>query len=66
MSTGMIPVNSSAIRAVGHDGHNLAVVFHSNDTVYTFPGVQYHLFLGFFNCDSPGTYYRQNIGGKYK
>jgi hypothetical protein len=32
-SAELILVNSSAIRAVSYDGHTLAVLFHTSDTV---------------------------------
>ncbi|MCW5553320.1 MAG: KTSC domain-containing protein [Verrucomicrobiae bacterium] len=61
----MIPVNSSAIRAVGYDGYTLAVLFHSRDTVYTHPGVPRWVFQGLMAAASMGAYYNQNIRGRY-
>ena len=60
------PVNSSAIRAVSYDGHTLAVLFHTSDTVYDHPGVPEAVFHGLMNALSMGAYYNQHIRGKYK
>lgn len=59
-------VNSSAIRAVGYDGHTLSVQFHTSDTVYDHPNVPYSVFLDFMNASSMGAFYNQQIRGKYK
>jgi len=61
----MIPLNSSFIRAAGHDGNTLYVDFHTGKT-YPHPGVPYFVFEALINADSPGTYYNQHIRGKYK
>ena len=61
----MIPVNSSAIAAIGYDNGVLAVAFHNTGTYYH-PGVPFEIFLGLLHADSHGTYYNQNIRGKYK
>jgi hypothetical protein len=62
----LIPVNSSSIRAVGYDGHTLAVLFHTSDTVYTHPHVPLSVYLGLMAAPSPGSYYNKNIRGKYQ
>ena len=62
----MIPVNSSSIRAVGFDGYHLFVQFHTSDTIYSQPGVPETVFLELLHSTSPGTYYNQNIRGKYR
>ena len=62
----LVSVNSSAIRAVGYDGHTLAVQFHTSTTVYTHPGVPYEVFLGLMQASSKGAYYSANIRGRYK
>lgn len=62
----LIPVNSSAIRAVGYNGFTLAVLFHTSDTVYEHPGVPLSVFLGLMWAESMGAYYNQHIRGKYK
>lgn len=62
----LIPVSSSAIRAVGYDGYTLAVLFHTSDTVYEHPGVPYSVFLGLMQADSMGAYYSRYICGRYK
>lgn len=61
----MIPLNSSFIRAAGHDGSTLYVEFHNGRT-YPHPYVPYSLFEGLINADSPGTFYNQHIRGKFK
>ncbi len=61
----LIPVDSSAIRAIGYDGRTLTVEFHSGRT-YDHPDVPYHVFNEFLNAWSKGTYYNQNIRGRYK
>ena len=59
-------VDSTAIRAVGHDGQTLYIQFHSGDKVYPFPGVPYLVFLELVTADSPGEYYAQHIRGRYR
>jgi len=44
----------------------LAVVFHTSSTIYDHPDVPNSVFEALINADSPGTYYNQNIRGKYK
>jgi len=61
----MIPVNSSAIRAVGYDGYTLTVEFHHGDP-YDHPGVPYSVFIGLLTAGSKGAYYNRNIRGRYK
>ena len=62
----MIPVNSSAIRAVGYDydGSTLTVEFHTGRT-YDHPGVPYSVYVEFMNTLSKGTYYNRHIRGRY-
>ena len=62
----LIPVRSSAIRAVGYNGYTLAVLFHTSDTVYEHPGVPLSVFLGLMRASSMGAYYNQHIRGQYK
>jgi len=62
----MMPVNSSAIRAVGYDGHTLSVQFHTSDTVYDHPNVPYSVYWELMNASSMGAYYNRYIRGKYK
>jgi len=61
-----ISVNSSSIRAVGYDGHNLAVLFHTSDTVYTHPGVPRSVYREFMKAASKGAYYNAHIRGRYR
>jgi hypothetical protein len=62
----MIPVNSSAIRAVGYVGYVLAVQFHTSDTVYEHFGVPYSVYEGLMQADSMGAFYNQQIRGRYR
>lgn len=62
----LIPVHSSAIRAVGYDGDTLAVLFHTSDTIYTHPRVPFSVYLGLMRAESMGSYYNKFIRGKYK
>ena len=59
-----IPVNSSAIRAIGYDGYTLRVVFHHGGT-YDHPGVPKRVFLEFLRASSLGRHYSQSIRGRY-
>ena len=63
--TALIPVDSSAIRAVGYDGSTLAVEFHSG-RIYDHPNVPYSVFENLLHAPSKGAYYNQNIRGRYK
>lgn len=62
----MISVSSSSIRKVGHNGSTLAVLFHTSDTIYKHPRVPFVLFLRLLQAESPGTFYNQNIRGRFK
>jgi hypothetical protein len=61
----MIPVNSTAIAAVGYDGSTLRVEFHSGRD-YDHHGVPYAVYVGLITADSVGRYYNQHIRGKYR
>jgi hypothetical protein len=61
----LILVNSSAIRAVGYDGHTLTVEFHTG-RVYDHPGVPYSVYQGLMQASSKGFYYNKNIRGRYR
>jgi hypothetical protein len=61
----LIPVDSSAIRAVGYDGSTLAVEFH-NGRIYDHPDVPGSIFEDFMRASSKGAYYNQYIRGRYK
>ena len=53
-------VNSSAIRAVGHDGYTLTVEIHTRRT-YDHPGVPYPVYQEFMNASSLGECYNRHI-----
>jgi len=61
----LTPVNSSAIRAVGYDGHTLTVEFHTG-RVYDHPGVPNQVYLDLMNAPSMGAYYNRYIRGRYR
>jgi len=61
----LIPVNSSAIRAVGHDGHTLSVEFHRSG-VYHHAGVPYEVYAGLMAARSKGAHYNRFIRGRYR
>jgi hypothetical protein len=61
----MIPVNSTAIRAVGYDGYILAVLFWSG-RVYNHPGVPEWVFHELMDATSKGGYYTRRIRGRYR
>lgn len=61
----LMPVNSSAIRAIGYEGSTLRVVFHTGRT-YDHPGVPYSVFSGLFHARSKGAFYNAYIRGRYR
>jgi hypothetical protein len=62
----MTAVNSTAIRAVGYDGHTLTVQFHTSDTTYCHHGVPYSLYAEFMRASSMGAFYNRYIRGNYQ
>ena len=62
----MIAVSSSAIRAVGYDGHMLGVQFHSSSRVYTLPGVPQEVYRRLMQAGSKGSYYHQFIRWRFR
>jgi hypothetical protein len=61
----LTPVSSSAIRAVGYDGHTLTVEFHSG-RIYDHPGVPYDVYVAFMHASSKGAFYNRHIRGRYR
>ena len=61
----LIPVDSSAIRAVGYGGSTLTVEFHTG-RIYDHPNVPYSVFANLLRASSKGAYYNQHIRGRYK
>lgn len=61
----LIPVRSSALRAVGYRSNALLIQFHSSETIYSFPRVPYSVFEELLAARSKGTYYNEHIRGKY-
>jgi hypothetical protein len=61
----LIPVDSTAIRAVGFDGYTLTVEFQSG-RIYDHPGVPEHVYVEFMNASSMGEYYGRHIRGRYR
>ncbi len=62
----MTSVDSSAIRAIGYDGHWLFVQFWTSDTIYAHPHVPYSVYLDLMQAESKGAFYNQNIRGRYR
>ena len=65
MNATIIPVDSSAIRAVGYDGSTLTVEFHTGRT-YDHPGVPYSVYEGLMQAPSKGSFYNSYIRGRYR
>ena len=61
----MVPVSSSAIRAIGFEDGTLAVAFRGSGT-YRHHGVPYTLFARFLIAGSKGAFYNANIRGRYR
>lgn len=61
----MIPVQSSAIRAIGFDGYALGVLFHGSNILYEHHRVPASLYVRFMRASSKGTFYNVNLRGKY-
>ena len=61
----LMPVNSSAIAAVGYDGYTLTVEFR-NGHIYDHPGVPNSVYREFMNASSMGAYYSHHIRGRYR
>jgi hypothetical protein len=61
----LIPVSSSAIRAIGYDGYTLVVVF-INSGRYDHPGVPYEVYAALMQATSKGSFYNRNIRGRYR
>jgi hypothetical protein len=61
----LIPVDSSAIRAVGYFGGILTVEFTSGRT-YHHPGVPYWVFAGLLLASSKGAFYNAYVKGRYR
>lgn len=61
----LVSVNSSSIRAIGYDGQNLAVQFHTSKTLYVHPRVPYPVYLGLMRAASKGAFYNRVIRGRY-
>jgi hypothetical protein len=61
----LIPVDSSAIRAVGYDGSTLTVEFH-NGRIYDHPDVPWSIFEDLLRASSKGAFYNRRIRGRYQ
>jgi len=64
----MIPVRSSAIRAIGYDADTkqLGIQFTSHSTIYTFYNVPFQVFNELMASPSKGNYYHAYIEGNYR
>ncbi|MGG6309842.1 KTSC domain-containing protein [Paenibacillus macerans] len=63
----LIPVQSSNVAAVGHDGSKqiLFIQFKGNAKVYEHHGVSADVFKQLQTAESVGSFYARNIKGKY-
>jgi hypothetical protein len=61
----LIPVESSAIRAIGWNDSTLTVEF-QNGRIYDHPGVPYSVYEGLMQASSKGAYYNHYIRGRYR
>ena len=66
MFDSLTPVSSSVLRAVGYDGHTLAVEFRRRRGVYLHAGVPYSVYEGLMRAGSKGAYYNRRIRGRYR
>ena len=63
----MIPVNSSAIDAVGYDASTMRMKIRFKEGhSYDFCGVPKHVFDGLMRAASKGNFYNDHIRGKYQ
>lgn len=60
----LIPVESSNIKAIGHEGSTMRVQY-ANGTEYDFQGVTAEIFNNFMESDSKGRFFGKNIRGKF-
>ena len=61
----LIPVSSTAIRAVGYDGYTSAIKF-NNGRIYDHHGVPFSVYEGLIQASSRGAYYNRRIRGRYR
>jgi hypothetical protein len=62
----LIPVNSSAVAAIGYENGVLFVRFHDNPKLYSLPKVPYSLFTQFLNASSHGAFWNRYLRRKFK
>lgn len=60
----MIPVESSNIKALGHEGTTMRLQY-TNGTEYDFEGVSAEVFNNFMESESKGRFFHKNIKGKF-
>jgi hypothetical protein len=61
----LVPVNSSAIAAIGWAGGTLRVLFRGG-RAYDHPGVPLGVYLALLSAPSKGAYYNAAIRGRYR
>ncbi len=63
---GMKNIDSSVIKAVRYQAETkqMQILFPSGDT-YTYEGVEQSMYDGLMSAKSKGTYYQENIKGKF-
>ena len=64
ITDGLVPVESSNLRAVGYHGTTLTIAFRSGGT-YTYADVPQEVYDGFFAAHSKCRYFHQEVRGRY-
>ena len=62
--TELVPVESSNMAAVGHDGGTLTVAFHGG-RIYRYYGVSAEVYHDLIDAPSKGRYLHRSIKGTY-
>ena len=62
--TELVPVESSNMAAVGHDGGTLTVAFHGG-RIYRYYGVSAEVYHDLIDAPSKGRYLHRSIKGPY-
>jgi outer membrane lipoprotein-sorting protein len=65
---GIVEVDSTVFSSVGYDAEAqaLTLVFRENGRTYVYSGIPAEMGEAFINADSLGTYYHENIRGKFE
>lgn len=60
-----IPVTSSSLNSVGHEGTTLEIEFH-NGSIYRYYKVPPHVYQGLINTESYGQFFNEYIINSYR